>query len=404
MKSLSTALTLFAAFAVFLVTAPVAQAESGFFSNNCAGCHNNVSSTCAGCHAHGVHSNSSKGDINLTGTTDKNSYAAGETVAVTIDGGYRSGWVRAILYDENMNELARSTGPNGKGGGASLPVTLSAPAPTTPGNYTWSVAWYGNQYDLDQRGGKTVFGNNWTPDPNNPGHGQEIVATNTFTVAGSPTASAISLNPTALGFGTVTVGASATQASQVQDLGDAPLEVTAITRCPGTSSEFTWSPAAPFTVDVSGSQALSVTYAPSDTSADTGCLQIASNDPSGVPVTLDLSGAGVQTVPQMTDIDISRLQTTKRVSLKRVNPVEPKLVVSNPGSVTGSADATLIGTQNGTQVYYETIVVAVDAGSTARYKFPAYVPDAVGTIEWVVTVNDQDPDVDTASAATKVVK
>ena len=59
-----------------------------------------------------------------------------------------------------------------------IPATLSAPAPTTPGTYTWKVAWYGNQYDA----GSGTFGSGWTPDPTNPEHGYEIVNTNSFTV------------------------------------------------------------------------------------------------------------------------------------------------------------------------------------------------------------------------------
>jgi len=104
-------------------------------------------------------------------------------VSVTIDGGYRSGWVRAILYDQDMNELARSTGTVvppaiAPSGAASFPVVLTAQAPTTPGTYTWHVSWYGNQYDASSG----FFGAGWTPDPSNPGHGEEIVSIDPFTV------------------------------------------------------------------------------------------------------------------------------------------------------------------------------------------------------------------------------
>lgn len=397
--------TLFLAFTLSALAfwSPAAMAESGFFNSNCGGCHTGVSSTCAGCHAHGVHSGNSKSDINIKGVTAKTSYAPGETVAVTISGGYRSGWVRAVLYDQNMNELARSTGPNGMGGGPGLPVTLSAPAPTSAGTYQWNVAWYGNRFDMSQVGGTTTFGKGWTPDPGNPNHGWETVSTNTFSVTAAA-APAISLKPTDLAYGTVTVGGASTQTTQIQNLGDADLNVSSISPCNGTSGEYSWSPAAPFTVSPAGSQTLSVSYAPVDATSDTGCLEIASNDPATGSTQLNLSGAGSEPATQTLDIDIARLATTKRVSLNRIKPVEIKIAVTNPGTLGGAAEATLVGVQNGTQIYNETIAVSAPAGGSARYKFPAYLPTATGLIDWSVTLTDEDPDIDQAGASTKIVK
>ena len=179
-------------FAVLLYRMPKADAESGFFGPNCAtsGCHAASPSTCDGCHAHGVHSSSAKSNINIAGTPNKTTYAPGETVSVTIDGGYRTGWVRAILYDQNMNELARSTGTatGGKGGGPAFPTILTAPAPATGGTYTWKVAWYGNQYDksapfFQPACSATITTNCWKADTSNANHGQEIRSIATFTVA-----------------------------------------------------------------------------------------------------------------------------------------------------------------------------------------------------------------------------
>lgn len=399
MKSLSIAVSLFVALMVVSFDAPAVRAESGFFTSNCAGCHSGVSSTCAGCHAHGTHSGSSKSDINLTGRTGKTSYAPGEAVAVTINGGYRSGWVRAILFDQNMKELARSTGKTGEGGGASFPVTLSAPAPTAPGTYTWNVAWYGNKYDI----GGARFGTRWTPDSGNANHGMEVVSTNQFTVTGTATPD-INLNPASLSFGSVTVGGSAAQSSAVQNLGNATLNVTAINPCAGTSGEYTWSPAAPFAVAAGGSQALTVTYRPVDGTSDTGCLQIVSNDTATPAATLNLTGAGSQPTVQLLDLDIAGLAAGRRASLSRGKTVQVKLTVANPGPMSGSADATLVGVQNGTQVYSETLAVSAAVGGTAVYTFPAYLPTAIGTITWTATIADQDPDTDTATATTSIVK
>ncbi|MEI6205678.1 MAG: FG-GAP-like repeat-containing protein [Desulfuromonadales bacterium] len=175
-------------YALALITAPVVAfqlqgtevlGQSSYFSSkSCKGCHSApVVATCNGCHAHGTHPSSAKSSINVAGAISKTSYAPGETVTVTITGGYRTGWFRAVLFDQHTAELARSTGnDSGMGNSATYPATLSAPAPATPGTYIWKVGWYGNQYDSG------TYGSGWTPDPNNSGHGTEIVSVNLFTV------------------------------------------------------------------------------------------------------------------------------------------------------------------------------------------------------------------------------
>ena len=75
-----------------------------------------------------------------------------------------------------------------------------------------------------------------------------------------------------------------------------------------------------------------MSYAPVDATSDTGCLEIASNDPATGSTQLNLSGAGSEPATQTLDIDIARLATTKRVSLNRIKPVEIKIAVTNPGT------------------------------------------------------------------------
>src|SRR5512147_1833218 len=116
MKRLSVILFLIAGLMALVLWMPSADGFEGLYDANCATCHSTTVKTCNGCHAHGVHSSNAKDDINVTGVTDKTTYAPGETVSVTITGGYRTGWIRAILYDETMTELARSSCPGGQGG------------------------------------------------------------------------------------------------------------------------------------------------------------------------------------------------------------------------------------------------------------------------------------------------
>ncbi|PWB46008.1 MAG: hypothetical protein C3F12_08045 [Candidatus Methylomirabilota bacterium] len=281
-----------------------AEAKPEYFSGigACFACHSAPTpATCQGCHSHGTHSSTAMTGMNVAGATNKTSYAPGEQVSVTITGGHipsgtaTGGWIRAILYDQTMKELVRSSGPTqGIGkccGNTGYPITLTAPAPTTPGTYTWNVAWYGNKFDkTDAQSGTTVFGPRWTPDSTNPNHGQEIVATNSFTVS-APTAAAISLNPASLTFGTVNTGSTATLTAQIQNTGTATLNVTGIARAAGTSTEYTFGPAAPLTIPAGGSNTLSVTYTPTDAGTDTGSLAITSNA-STSPTSLSLTGTG----------------------------------------------------------------------------------------------------------------
>jgi hypothetical protein len=160
-----------------------ADAKSDYWTTQyCSACHYDDSTSCDGCHAHGVHTKVGGSDINLTAVTDKTTYAPGETVNVTIDGGNKGGWVRAVLYDENGAEAARSEGPGGTGSGEEFFISLTATAPATPGTYTFSASWYGNLYD---KAGAAFL--NWIDDPNNANHGEEIVSTNSFTVEAAGT-------------------------------------------------------------------------------------------------------------------------------------------------------------------------------------------------------------------------
>ncbi len=181
-KTLITALMIVCAVALvtWMIGTPTADARSTYYTDQgCQSCHG-ATSTCNGCHSHGTHPTKSKTDINIKGVTDKAAYAAGETVSVTISGGYRTGWVRAILYNQSMQEVARSTG-------AAFPVTLTASAPATAGTYKFSVSWYGNKYDaagayFQTACSSTVTTNCWKASATNANHGEEIVETNAFTV------------------------------------------------------------------------------------------------------------------------------------------------------------------------------------------------------------------------------
>ncbi|MEI6209880.1 MAG: Ig-like domain-containing protein [Desulfuromonadales bacterium] len=146
----------------FQLQGTTAFAQSSYFTNRgCVNCHGAPTvATCNGCHHHG---NSS-----LKAATDKTSYAPGETVTATLSGGSRTGWIRAVLYNQSNTQVAISSGnASGMGSSATFPAALSAPAPTTPGTYTWKMAYFGNE---DGTGTGDV-------------HSEVTVNTNQFTVA-----------------------------------------------------------------------------------------------------------------------------------------------------------------------------------------------------------------------------
>ena len=104
------------------------------------------------------------------------------------------------------------------------------------------------------------------------------------------------------------------------------------------------------------------------------------------------------------DLDVAQFRVTKRISLAKVKPISITLVVKNNGVINSQTrPASVIGMQNGAEVYNETLPVhdAVGNGRT-KFDFPAFTPVLAGDIIWAVTIADDDPDVDEATAVTMV--
>ena len=347
--------------ATMMLWSAQAPATQTLYNNNCVACHSQVTNTCDGCHAHGVHSSSAKSDINVGGTTDKTSYTPGGPVKVTVNGGYRSGWVRVVLFDPSLKEIARAGCPGGLGGctTSAFPVTLTAPAPTTAGTYVWAVGWYGNDYEVSGASfgsgtSSTLKVGFFTADVNNSSHGYQTVALAPFMVSAA-SAPAIALNPASLDFQTVTVGSAKTLSTQVQNTGTAPLNVTGVSSCPGTPGSVAWAPTASFTVAPGGSASLSVTFAPTAAGAlpAGACLAIASNDPAKPTLNLGLSGTATNTAapaivlnPTSLNFQTVTVGTSKTLNTQVQNTGTAPLNVTRvsscpgtPGSVTWAPTA-----------------------------------------------------------------
>jgi MYXO-CTERM domain-containing protein len=102
------------------------------------------------------------------------------------------------------------------------------------------------------------------------------------------------------------------------------------------------------------------------------------------------------------DIDIDELKIPGRFKTE-IRPLRPKVVLRNNSAVAGTATATLRGVLDGVTVYDETIPVELPAGGAGDFTFSSYVPPVVkSAILWTLTVVDQDPDVDEATARTVI--
>jgi hypothetical protein len=147
-----------------------------------------------------------------------------------------------------------------------------------------------------------------------------------------------------------------------------------------------------------GSQTLTVTYTPADEGVDNGCLVIESNDPDKDTVDLNLAGIGAEPV----DLDVQSFKVIEQVKLSNVRPIKIELIVQNLSSANESArQATVVGVRNIFEVYRETMMVFDPVGgSGTKWSFPAYRPTNLGNIHWTVRVDDDDPDVDLATALT----
>jgi hypothetical protein len=108
-----------------------------------------------------------------------------------------------------------------------------------------------------------------------------------------PPAPDILVDPPAIGFGEVPVGASATQSFTVTNIGDGALDVRDIAIATGgdafavLGSDFT------FTLAPDETRAFEVRYTPPDGADHFGAIQVASNDADGDNSTVDLLGIGL---------------------------------------------------------------------------------------------------------------
>jgi mono/diheme cytochrome c family protein len=214
----------------------------------------------------------------------------------------------------------------------------------------------------------------------------------------------IGVSPSAVDFGQLEVGASASEFVRVTNVGDADLTISGAAL--NGSVEFSVDgPALPLVLAPSGSAEWTVLYSPQDEGADSGTFEIASDDPANSNLSLDISGSGFIPAPVALDLDIAAFRVTKRVRLERNPAVQIKLVVRNQSTVSGETrPATVEGRQEGQLVYAETLQVTDEVGNgRSTYEFPAFMDAIPGNLEWTARIDDDDADDDSATATTLVI-
>ena len=215
---------------------------------------------------------------------------------------------------------------------------------------------------------------------------------------------AIAVSPLSLNFGTVTMGSSTTLTTAIQNTGTGPLRVTGISLGAGTSAEFSSATATPFSVAAGQSVNVTVTYRPNDASTDAGTVLVASDDPANPSVSVSVSGAGAPPTVGV-DIDIVELEVPEKLE-PRGNTITPTAELKNASTFDGAGSATLVGALGSEEVYRQRLSVSLAAGMSRTFAFPSYTvaPKLKGTINWTLTVQDEDPDVDQATASTSLKK
>ena len=102
------------------------------------------------------------------------------------------------------------------------------------------------------------------------------------------------------------------------------------------------------------------------------------------------------------DLDVKQFKVSKTVKLDK-NQVRISIKVRNTSNVDEAVQAMVTGVQNGIVVYSQAMSVSDAPGNgKTSWDFPPFIPDMTGDINWVVTITDDDPDDDYATAITTV--
>jgi PKD repeat protein len=351
--------------------------------------------------------------IKAAETLDSDADPSKSTNKAEIDGNFQPGWAAGsvnILYNKDGTTV---TGQPAFVGIPSLdPVVNAPPVASAAGPYTGTV---GAPITFDGSGSKDdgtivtyawAFGDGMTGTGPKPTHAYAAAGTYAVTLTVTDDMAATG---TATTSAVVVVGNAAPVA--VADSYSTPVNTPLQIAAPGvlandTDGNMDALTAKMVTAPIYGTLALmtdgSFLYTPNANYTGPDSFTYAANDgkADSAPATVSLNVMA----PVVLDIDISAFRASKRARVGGKKAISLKLVAKGVAGDGTPKPATLVGTQNGAEVYKETVMVSAAAGERASVAFPSYSPQAGGEITWELTVMDDDTDVDTASASTLAVE
>jgi hypothetical protein len=307
------------------------------------------------------------------------SNATNPTLTITLGGTGTQGGLSA-------NPASISFGSVIDGASASLPVTLtntgtanvaisshsitgtgftltgwSAPASLTPGQTTSFTVTFAPATSGSTTGSVSI-------NSNAPGSPLAI----NLTGSGTATQATMTLNPSPVAFGSVSVGGSLSQTVTVTNTGNRTLNITAATI---SGSGFTTSLTAPKSVNAGASTTFTVTFAPTTVGSATGSIQIVSNAP-GSPVTLSLSGTGLQSQVAASPSSVAFSNVTVGS-----NSSQPITLQNNGNATLTFSKVTVAGT--GMSITGLTTLSTIAAGGNLVFN-AVFTPTAAGAVSGTV--------------------
>ncbi len=202
----------------------------------------------------------------------------------------------------------------------------------------------------------------------------------------------ITVSPTTLAFGDITVGNTPTLSTTVSNSGTAACNVNLVR---SGSSDFAISSAASFSVAPGGSASVSVSYTPGQAGTDTGTVAVNSNDPDTATVSVSLTGNGVQQQVQECNITVSPT-TLAFGDITVGNTPTLSTTVSNSGAA--ACNVNLVRSGSSDFAISSAASFSVAPGGSASVSV-SYTPGQAGTDTGTVAVNSNDPDTATVSVS-----
>ncbi len=192
---------------------------------------------------------------------------------------------------------------------------------------------------------------------------------------------AISVQETAVDFGTVAFAQTVQQTITIRNTGTAPLEITGIeSDVQGLTFDTTM-----FTLAPDSSQTVTITFPSSTEGAFSGLVSISSNDPDRATQTLSVS-----VIVQPPPVPVIAVQETAVDfgTVEFAQSVQKTFTITN----TGTADLEITGIESdvsGLAFDTTTFTLSPDSSRTVTVTFPS---SAEGTFSGLITISSNDPD------------